>query len=495
MKKNRIIMIPIILLALIVIIVMSILDKRTDSSDKTDNKDITNNLTEAEKKNAKIITFAVPDDCKVDEDNLQKFNEALGRDGYNYILKLKYLEFDNYAAALESELKNKGVDIAFLGLNDEKGNNNVYDLINSGLVLNLDEILSQKPGAVLYNAFPQKLWESVKCNGHIYSIPSALANDQGVYAAFNREYIADEDIQKWDGSIEGIYGIIKNAEWNSSDAPRFQYLINGYSFGDMIGCEIRNGLLLDNESQSIEKPLESEKFIGYLNVLDQMKKEGYMEDNISYIGNPGLNNAEVFKNIESGNYMVALSSGSVAEVFLKDNITVKKIEPYLSSRINGSIAISKTTADTADAVDFLGLLYGDEKYANILLYGQKDTDYKVMDGVVCNMDGTDLNDKYITKLCLNLFINIYPVRGESYIDNRRNEFFSFYDTVKLSPFAGFEFDTSGFDSISNDTAEFMNDLNGRTVDEAVIDAGGRLISDGIDEYLSSVKKQWKEYLQ
>ena len=45
-------------------------------------------------------------------------------------------------------------------------------------------------------------------------------------------------------------------------------------------------------------------------------------------------------------------------------------------------------------------------------YGQEGTDYKVVDGVACNTDGTDLEDDYLSKLCLDLFINVYPVTGE-----------------------------------------------------------------------------------
>lgn len=76
-------------------------------------------------------------------------------------------------------------------------------------------------------------------------------------------------------------------------------------------------------------------------------------------------------------------------------------------------------------VEFLGLLYGDGKYADILLYGQNGADYKVVDGVACNTDGTDLEDDYLSKLCLDLFINVYPVTGERYMENRKDAFLPF----------------------------------------------------------------------
>ena len=142
----------------------------------------------------------------------------------------------------------------------------------------------------------------VKCDKHIYSIPLALASDEGVYAAFNRDYVSDDAISAWDGSIDGIYQILQGVKWDKSDTPRFEYLINGYKFDDMLGCEIRNGLCFDYDTMSVGNPLESQKFTGYLRVLDRMKKDGYMSDDltneITYLNNPGLYDAQILKNIK-----------------------------------------------------------------------------------------------------------------------------------------------------------------------------------------------------
>lgn len=89
-----------------------------------------------------------------------------------------------------------------------------------------------------------------------------LQDDNGVYAAFNRDYLSDDVINSWDGSIDGIYQILKASEWDNSKAPGFQYLINEYVFGDMIGCEIRNGLCFDYDTMSVEKSTGIAKVYG-----------------------------------------------------------------------------------------------------------------------------------------------------------------------------------------------------------------------------------------
>ena len=173
----------------------------------------------------------------------------------------------------------------------------------------------------------------------------------------------------------------------------------------------------------------------------------------------------------------------------------KEVKTYLSSRINGSIGVAKKAKDASAAMDFLSLLYGNEKYGNILLYGEKDKDYKLKDGIAEACDGGSLDDDYLTKFSLNLFVNVYPTKNEKYVDNRKKEFFDFYDNATLSPFIGFEPDTKNMGSISTDLDDFMTGLHGATVDDTLDGAVQKLTADGMDSYLESVRSQWEEYKQ
>ena len=439
------------------------------------------------------ITFAVPYFCHIDYDNLKLFNEELLNDGYKYQLQIRSFEYDfesnKYFKDIENELKSGNADVAFLGLGDPE--NNIYSLINSGAVISLDEILSSDKGKALYEAFPDVLWEAVKCNGHIYSIPQANLDDQGIYAAFNKDYIAEDAIEKWDGSINGIYKMIKNVKWDDKAAPRFQYLITDYDFGGMIGCEIRNGLLYDYDTMKIENALESEKFINYIKVLEQMKRDGYLSDSFSYYQNSSYSDEEA--NLAAGKFLALLSIGEPAEYLSKDNICIKKLAPFLSAKINTSIGISSKTENLDKVVDFLGVFYSEEKYGNILLYGRQDVDYKLIDGFAVKMDGSELPYDFMTKVSLGLFVNMHPVKGETFTANRKEEYFSFYKTVKLSPFIGFEADTAGNGVITENLDCFLGSLNEESLDKAVGEYSQKQKAAGIDKYLSSVEKQWEAF--
>ena len=442
---------------------------------------------------ATVITFAVPSFCHVEDSNLRLFNEELIKDGYKYQLQIKCFEYNfeknEYFENVEKELKNGNAEVAFLGLGDE--DNNIYKLINSGAVMNLDEVITTDKGKALYEAFPAPLWEAVKCNGHIFSIPQTNLDDQGIYAAFNKDYINEENIENWDGSIDGIYKMIKNVEWNDKVAPRFQYLITDYDFDGMIGCEIRDGLLYDYDAMKIENALESEKLINYLKVLEHMKKDGYMSGSVTYYQNTP-SDADL-ANLESGKFLAVLATGEPAECLYKNNICIKKLPPFLSPRINTSIGISSNTVKLDAVVDFLRIFYTEEKYGNILLYGKQDVDYMIKDGFAVKIDGTEMPYDFMTKVSLNLFVNLHPVKGESFTVNRKDEYVAFYKKVKLSPFIGFEADTTRYGDVSMNLDDFLCSLNGMSLDEAVNEYSQKQKTAGIDAYLSSVNKQWETF--
>ncbi|MDY6338757.1 MAG: sugar ABC transporter substrate-binding protein [Saccharofermentans sp.] len=448
----------------------------------------------AEDPDVTTINFAVANYCYVEDKNLKLFNEELKKDGHKYRLQLKQFDDDGengeYYKVIENELRSGNVDVAYLGGND--GSSEFIGLFNSGALLDLDEIITTEKGKELYEAFPKAWWERVRFNGHTYSIPSPTPVTGGLFAAFNKDYLSDEVIENWDGSLEGIYEIVKNSKWDY-DVPRFQYLTSYYLFENMLGCDIQDGLLYDYDTMKIENPLESEKLINYIKLLNQMKNEGLMPKSVSYAGNTAYITEK--ENLESGKFLVVLSDSEPEDYLLKSNISIKQVPRYLPSQIADSIGISKNTDKLDAVIDFLGILYGEEKYGNLLLYGKQDVDYKLKDGYVADVDGTERERfyNYFTKSCLNLFINTHPVKGEGFVINRKEEYFSYFDSAKVSPFAGFHPISDKRTVISQDFDDFMDSITATNLDEIVKKYKEKLKNDGMDEYLSSARKQWEEY--
>ena len=127
-NKKKGVLIAVVVIALIVAAVAAVcINKKAGDSGKLKEGQTE---TTVKKSDTKVITFAVPDICRIDENNLKQFNAALMSDGYNYELNIKYLEYDEYSQKLESAFAAGETDVAFLGLGDENGNNPVYDFIS-----------------------------------------------------------------------------------------------------------------------------------------------------------------------------------------------------------------------------------------------------------------------------------------------------------------------------------------------------------------------------
>ncbi|MBO4695844.1 MAG: sugar ABC transporter substrate-binding protein [Lachnospiraceae bacterium] len=511
--KNKIITAVCIVLALVIAASAVAVYKKTHKPDPSGTKENELNATDdpdgsneykpaAAPADAKVITFIMPAGsfATVNQRNLDLFNEALYKDGHKYWLKIKYCDFENYQEHVMNEFKYGRADVASLGFREERGGNEIYDVIKSGVVLRLDDILSKGRGEVLYRSFPKQLWEAVKCDNGIYSIPTVAGSEIEVSAAFNRKYLSDAAIANWDGTIEGIYEMIKDVEWDDSKNPRFQYLMDYTDFDDMIGCEITTGLLYDYETMSVENPLESEKLIGYLKVLDQMKEEGFLSLTGSYIYDndfdPKKYREEVEDRVKAGKFVAALGIDVNEEDYPEEFITVKRVKPYLSSRLALSVAISKNTDDVAAVVDFLCLLYADGKYANLLAFGEEGKDYKLIDGVVYHADGSEWgDDDILVRRLLNLYISVYPISGEAFRTDRKNRIFDYYDKLQLSPFIGFEPDTAKYNRIGDIMTEFYREVGqmNKPTAEVIAAAQQELKAAGYDEYLDSIRNQWEEF--
>ena len=90
-NKKKGVLIAVVVIALIVVAVAAVcINKKAGDSGK-----LKEGQTEAtvKKSDTKVITFAVPDICRIDENNIKQFNAALMNDGYDYELNIKYLTF------------------------------------------------------------------------------------------------------------------------------------------------------------------------------------------------------------------------------------------------------------------------------------------------------------------------------------------------------------------------------------------------------------------
>ena len=80
--------------------------------------------------------------------------------------------------------------------------------------------------------------------------------------------------------------------------------------------------------------------------------------------------------------------------------------------------------------------------------------------------------------------------------DRKNQIFAYYDNMELSPFIGFQVDTSKINGkIEDDLDDFVKRLTvtGDSWEDILDAARAKLKEDGIDEALEDVRRQWEEF--
>ena len=149
-NKNLIITVIGVAIIAIPILILSFIYSGVNRGKETSESSMPSDVAD----NVVTITYAVPDICRIDKNNLNLLNEEFKKDGLHYRLKIKYLDYEGYADSLANEAKNGNIDIAFTGFGDASGVNNTYKLLQSGLFYDLDYVLSGDTGKVLSNSFP-----------------------------------------------------------------------------------------------------------------------------------------------------------------------------------------------------------------------------------------------------------------------------------------------------------------------------------------------------
>jgi len=199
MKKGKV-----ILIFLLIILTLTFSACKKKDNDK--NGDLENdNFDDKEIQDTdedNIITWGVPELYRISDEALSEVNKRLEKMGYDFTLKIVQLDSLYYHDDIEEyEEENGPLDIVFTGFTPEEDGQKILELIKTGYYIPLDEYLNTDQGEKLLELYDEKLWESVKVDDSIYTIPNGAAIDEAVVFAFNEAYVNEEDIKDFTGNL------------------------------------------------------------------------------------------------------------------------------------------------------------------------------------------------------------------------------------------------------------------------------------------------------
>lgn len=248
--------------------------------------------------------------------------------------------------------------------------------------------LVQKETPDLYKFIPQKVWEGVKANGKIYSVPTYKDSSMTQYwmfdDAFVKKYNIDMTTLKTMDDLDKAVTKIKQGEGKNTypilleQNEGFPAVLGNYD--DLALCFQPVGVRLDDKSRKVVSVLEQPDSMEKLKMLHKWYQEGII--------NP---DAPTTKDYQKGKIFMSAQGFPGAELSWQAQMGVMKYDAvpvlgpvYSNSTIQGSVnGISSNSDHKAEALKFLQLVNTDQKLRDILAYGLEGTDFKyVSDKVV-----------------------------------------------------------------------------------------------------------------
>lgn len=390
-------------------------------------------------------------ECGLNDDIIAKLNEELRNDGCQYEIELVQTEHSaekTYSEQVAEYEKVYGsLDVVSAGYAFSSNISAGYDFIKSGYFMPIDDISE-------FTLVPEKLWETVKVNGNIYTVPSLAFNDSGVTYYFNKEYISEQQISDFDGDISKLGNWVDGLTASEDFLPIY-YNIEYTDLSKSLPYTAKGGLLLDNASGSAVNPYQFENFVEYARTLNELYAEGLFGKKINF-SKYDYRVETVPENFAVMVSPMALSKQYLTEMGFSDmELYSYTLPAYLENRVLYSMGIAQNSEHKEQALDFLKRLYSDTKYAN-LLYEDG------VESMSIGIAAADIKENY-------------------------------KDTV-VSDFAGFELPQDCIDAELRDTlvSSFDKLCKSEKFDYTLSEINDELTKAGINDYISDVNKLLEE---
>lgn len=395
------------------------------------------------------LKWCLPE-CGLNDEIIEALNKELHDDGCKYKIELVQIELSAeklYSEqVLEYEKNNGSLDVVSSGYAFSKTADAGYDFIKNGYFMPLDNLSD-------YSAVPEKLWETVKVNDTVYTVPGLNFKDSGLTFYFNKAYISEQQIADFNGDVSQLGNMLAGLEVNEEEkfVPLF-YNINYIDYAGYCPCTIKGGLILDNASGLAVNPYEFEPFVEYSRKLNGLYKQGFFGNAINFSEHkPTIELAPI-------DFAVMVSAVKCDENYFKENgyenmeLASYTLPFYLENRVLYSMGIAANSAKKEQAQDFLKRIYSDTKYAKILLDGTG------AERLTIGIPTTDIKDNY--------------------------------NNAETSVFAGVDLFAGDIDAELCDMLILSFDklCKSNSFDETLLEIKDKLEKAGIEDYVKSVNK-------
>lgn len=436
-KKSK--KIVLVILAVLILFCCTILLKAIYKVQSAKKADISKN----------VLTWVIPESISLDQKKIKKFNETLYQDGYDFCVKFETLEEDDfdrsvYKNELEKVLKEKKADIVYGGTEDSSNLEWVGDFCKKGYYYALDDYLKTKEGKRVYQLYPQEYWDKVKYQNKQYAFPNVSLEYKPAAIQINKDYIKEQEAKAWDGEYTSFFSMIEDANLPKDVLPIYP-LLDMDTFALQNGYECIYNIFVDYTKKEAVNPFSTECLYQYFRFLHQAYEKKLIPSSLQ------INSCAIDEKLEKQINMqkIAIDMEGVLE---KTDATVTFYSKFaLTHSLSDLMFICTSSSQKKKALQLLSVLREKNKYANLLLWGEKGTDYTCKQDVAEAKNGQVMD--YFSFLEFGLNEHVYASSEETAnLKNKNKKWLSseYYQTSKL---LSFQFDTDG---IEEEIKEYQN---------------------------------------
>lgn len=293
------------------------------------------------------IIWAFMDDIIGAEYVEENVNRKLEEDGYDFRLKCVALGYKDYS----KKVRECKADIVFSGIKSDEDSdikvNPAFDSICAGSFLKLDDYLR---GSKLYDFFPEVLWDSVKYEGSIYCVPNMNFNDSHLAIIIKKSAYTKEQIEQFDGSLEGLLSLI-------SSENKLYYNSGMTSYLDMYGIANEDSSGIYYEDDKIKNIMDLEISQTWIKTMHQLAMQGMIVDgSVNYLDC-------------KDEWSVAVCNVGADSGLKEEDYVIINYPGDVYAHYNAAIAIKENSHNPDAAFKLLELFLTDSDYGNLIIYG------------------------------------------------------------------------------------------------------------------------------
>ncbi len=359
--------------------------------------------------------------------------------------------------------------------------------------------------------------DAYKYNGRLYGIPTNRGLCTNSYVIMRKDILEEvgmleqgQKLHSWSGFEEilkavaekykdtGFFALGNGA--GSSNSP--SYLFDGDEWSTLVQWDNlgdTTSMAMSDDAGHVSWYMDDPRYVDKLEMVVRWKEEGllYPDSAIDTTHGDELMKQNVqFASIQESEYGVEAVKAAncgyelVCPMYAPGWITTGGLT-------KSGVGVPITAEEPEAACRFINVLYTDEYVMNLLIRGQEDVDYRLVDNQ-CVYDVKEKGAYYYEAdfLCGNNLL-IHPVEGQGadYFEQIKK----INEAATVSPYLGFVFNNGDVQNlIANITAvsdQYSKDFAcGNYTPEKLAEAKAKYESGGVHEYLDELQKQLDAWL-